>query len=343
MIKTSICISLAFIYLAFYPFNNLNSQCCAIGGGNPLAGDVSQGVLQHRQIELNSNFQYVNTNRFLTENKTDTNYLERFSSQYLYTRLGIGVTERFTMSVEAGYWLDKNQVGLLERDSYRSSGIGDLILLPRYNLIKGTARNRFTNIVLGMGVKIPLGSYNDSIGHLEPFSGEIIYTTKPPAVQATSGAQDILFNVLYSGRLPVGRLQLSANFMYILKGWNPLGERLGDYTSLGIFVGRNLGDDLNIALQLRAEWIDQMQLNNEIRMYSFTNYDPEATGSRKVFVAPQLSYVVKNRFTVFAQSEIPVYQYVNKTQIASQTQFTIGLSYRFLLNRNEVIDPTISH
>jgi hypothetical protein len=341
MMKTYACISLALILLLIN-LNTLHAQCCAIGGGNPVAGDVSQGVLQHRQIEFNSNYQYVNTNRFLTENKTDTNYLERFSSQYLYTRLGIGVTERLTMSVEAGYWLDKNQVGLRERDSYRSNGIGDLILLPRYNLIKGTARNRFTDVVIGMGVKIPLGSYNDSIGHLEPFSGEIIYTTKPPAVQATSGAQDILFNVLCSGRLPFGRLQLSANFMYILKGWNPLGERLGDYTSLGIFVGRNMSNDLNIALQIRGEWIDQMQLNKEIMLYSFTNYDPDATGSKKVFVAPQLSYVLRDNFTIFAQTEIPVYQYVNKTQIASQTQFTIGLSYRFLLNRNEIIDPTAS-
>lgn len=216
--------------------NEATAQCCAVGGGSPLAGDASQGVLSHGQMELSSYFQYVSSRRFLQGSEAEANYLDRFSSGYVYSRLAYGLSDRLTMSVEAGYWTDKTQVGLRERDSYQSSGIGDLLLFPRYNIVKPSGQNRFTELTLGMGLKIPLGTYQDSIGHLEPFSGETIYTYKPLAVQATSGAQDFLFSLFYAGRIPSTKVRLAANGLFILKGWNPLGEKLGNYASLGIFA-----------------------------------------------------------------------------------------------------------
>lgn len=330
------------LYIVFFLslFSGVSyAQCCAVGGGSPLAGDASQGVLRERQFEINSNFQYINSTNFLTEDKRDTNFLERFSSKYVYSRFAYGLSDRLTMSVETGYWVDKTQIGIREGDTYNSKGIGDLILFPRYNIIKASAQNKFTELTFGMGVKLPLGSYNDSIGRLEPFSGEILYSTKPPAVQATSGAQDILLSLFYSGGLPGGKMKLSANLVYILKGWNPLGEKLGNYASAGLFLGRNFQEKLNVALQLKAEFIGSMLINPDVMMMSFPNYDPEATGSKKLFVSPQLSYSAAGGLTLFAQTDFPVYQYVNKTQIASQTQFTIGLTYRFLLRQTSVINP----
>jgi hypothetical protein len=37
-------------------------------------------------------------------------------------------------------------------------------------------------------------------------------------------------------------------------------------------------------------------------------------------------------------SEIPLYQYLNGTQVASQQQFTAGISYRFFVKRK--VKPT---
>lgn len=319
------------------------AQCCAVGGGSPLAGDASQGVLRERQFEVNSNFQYINSTNFLTEDKRDTNFLERFSSKYVYSRIAYGISDRLTMSVESGYWVDKTQIGIREGDTYDSKGIGDLVLFPRYNILKASAQNKFTELTFGMGVKLPLGTYNDSIGRLEPFSGETLYSTMPPAVQTTSGAQDVLLSLFYSGGLSGSKMKLSANLVYILKGWNPLGEKLGNYASLGLFLGRNFHEKLNAAVQLKAEFIGKMQVNSDVMMMSFPSYDPEATGSKKLFVSPQLSYVATGGFIFFAQSDFPIYQHVNKTQIASQTQFTLGLTYRFMMRQTAVINPVGSN
>ena len=115
---------------------------------------------------------------------------------------------------------------------------------------------------------------------------------------------------------------------YIHKGWNSLGEKNGDYASLGFFAGKTVFDNLGIILQVRGEWIDEMKVNPDLYMYGYYNYVTSATGSRKIFVTPQLTFS-KDQFIIYALSEFPVYQFVNGTQIASQYLFTAGISYRF--------------
>jgi hypothetical protein len=308
-------------------------QCCAVGGGSPIAGDATTGVLKERQFELSSNFQFVNTEKFLTENRPEANYLDHFSSKYLYTKLAYGLSDRLTISLESGYWLDKTQTGLIERDTYSSKGIADLIIFPRYNVIRPGSGKFVKQLSVGLGFKIPLGSYNDSIGLVEPFSGSIIYITKPLAVQATSGSYDMLLNAFFSGKIPNTRLSLSASVLHILKGWNPLSEKLGNYTGIGLQIGYPLWKVLNFSIQAKGEWIGKMKINPDIQMVRFLSYDPEATGSRKFFITPQLSYLFADSFTIFIQSDIPVYQHVNKTQIASQTEITGGIAFRFSLAR----------
>lgn len=46
------------------------------------------------------------------------------------------------------------------------------------------------------------------------------------------------------------------------------------------------------------------------------------------FLVPQLSFNHKD-LTIYALSELPLYQFVRGTQVASQNQLTVGVSYRF--------------
>jgi len=306
------------------------AQCCAGGSGSPIAGGASQGVLADRQMEIASNFQYVNTENFYTGDKRDTGrYLDNFNSKYLYTRIAYGITKDLTMSVESGYWINKTEVGLDKVDTIASKGIGDLILFPRYDIFNRTEEGKRTELTVGLGFKLPLGKYNDSLKRIEPFSGDAYYITKPLAVQTSSGANDLVFYAFFFRGYPLKNFRLFANAIYIKKGWNPVGEKLGDYASIGLFAGKTFFETLGITLQLKGEWVDKMKLNKNILLYAYPNYDPEATGSRKVFFVPQLSYSYKTHLTVFAYTEIPVYQYVTKTQIASQFQGTVGISFRF--------------
>lgn len=304
-----------------------------------MAGDASRGVLKQGQTELALYYQLSRSDKFLTGTATDTGFMKQFSSDYLYTRLAYGFSERVTLGMELGYWIDKKQLGFRDWDTYSSGGLGDLILYPRFNLIKPSAANRLNELTLGLGFKIPLGTFNDSIGFYEPFSGETFYSTMPPAVQASTGANDLLFNLFWSAPLRAEGLRLTANTTFILKGWNPLGEKMGNYFSSGIFGSGKLGKTLFGAVQVRYEWIGRMKLNPDVRMLSFPNYDPEATGSQKLFLAPQLSYSPLDYLTCLLQAEYPIYQKVNKTQLASEHQWVIGLAFRHMKKEKGVINP----
>lgn len=326
------------LFLLIYIPIHARAQCCSGGSGSPLAGGTSQGVLQERQLEVNTNFQYIKTNQFYTGDKKDTvKYFEYYSSSYQYFRLAYGITRNLTMSVETGYYFNKEEKGLegSTTGTYASSGISDLILFPRYDIVNRTTESGRTEVTVGIGNKIPLGSHDDSTRFVIPPVNTEIYVTKPQSVQLSSGAQDIIFYGFFYRGFKDNKFKVFANGIYIKKGWNSLGEKLGDYSSAALFAGRSFFNKLGVTLQVRWEEVKKMQLNENIMLYAYPNYDPEATGYTKIFVSPQISFSWK-KFTLYGLYDVPVYQKMVKSQVGSETQFTTGLSYRFYALKSKV-------
>ena len=142
-----------------------DGQCCAGGGGTCIAGGASEGVLQFRQVELNTNFQFISTHKFYNgDSPADKGSFDSFKSQYEYFRLAYGVSKNLTFSVESGYYLLKKEVGLNSNPAttYTSKGIGDLVVFPRYEILNYRNDRSANEITIGLGYKLPLGSYNDS-------------------------------------------------------------------------------------------------------------------------------------------------------------------------------------
>lgn len=332
---------LVLFILTFLLTNKSFSQgCCSGGSGSPIAGGASQGVLQERQLEFAPNYQYSGTSRFMVRDKDTTQLFDYLFSNYLYMRVAYGVSDKLTMSIESGYFFNKTQYGLERFDTIKSSGIGDLILFPRYSIYTRNTEKTRTEITLGLGMKIPLGKYNDStLVFTDPNTGQKYYTTSPPTVQPTTGAHDFIFyGFLYRG-YPETKFRIFANMLYIKKGWNPIGQKFGDYASVGLFAGKTFFKKLGVTLQIRGEWVDSLKHDKNIDMLALYNVDVKSTGSKKVFFMPQLSFTHKD-FTIYALSEIPLYQYVNGTQVASQLQFTAGMSYRFIVKRKIITVET---
>lgn len=323
--------------------NTSFAQCCAGGGSCPIAGGASAGVLMEHQAEINTNYQYVSTKKFLNGNKDTINFLDRYWSNYMYTRIAYGVTKDFTMSVEGGYYFNKTQkkpdANGIPGEINTSKGIADLIIFPRYDIINRSTASKRVELTLGMGFKLPLGSYKDStlIGY--SYFGKPVYTTSPLAVQPTNGANDFIFYAFFFRGYPLKNFRWFVSSTYIKKGTNPLGEHFGDYASIGLYAGKTLFNNLGLTLQIKGEWIDKMKPENQdlVDLINFVYNVPDlnATGSKKVLFVPQLSYSYKS-VTVFASSEIPLYQYVNKVQIASQYFFTTGISYKFMPFKNKI-------
>ncbi len=315
---------------AFFLSNSMNGQgCCSGGSGSPIAGGASQGVLLDREMEIAANYQYISTNKFYKKDALSASQFDNFNSNYMYLRWAYGISKDLTMSIESGYFLNKKLIGLNKRDTTYSSGISDLIIFPHYNIYNRTTENKRTEITLGMGYKIPLGKHDDStVVYTNPKTGKKYYTISPPAVQPTNGSHDFIFYAFLFRGYPLVKTRFFLNSFYVKKGWNSLGEKYGDYASLGLFAGKTFFNKIGITVQLKGEWTSKMQAAKDIDLLAFYNIDIAATGSRKVFIVPQISFNLKS-VILYLTNEIPIYQYLNGVQVGSRHQITAGLAYRF--------------
>jgi hypothetical protein len=199
-------------------------------------------------------------------------------------------------------------------------------------MLNQTRGNHHHEITLGLGYKIPLGSYKDSTGNMEHFSGATYYVTNPTAVQLSSGAQDLIFYTFLSRGYNQQKFSISASAYYIRKSYNNNGEKLGDYTSVALFASKTFFNQLGVTLQARYEQVQPMTIQEDVLLFGRpSNYNPEATGYKAISITPQISYTL-DRFSFFASSDFPLYQYLNTseyyTQVGLQNQFTIGIAYR---------------
>ena len=310
--------------------------CCSGGAGSPIAGGAATGVLQENQMEISVNYQYNKSNKFFTESKDTVGSFDNFNSDYLFLRADYGLSKRLTMSIASGYFLNKSQVMDPELDTLTisSKGFSDLILFPRYDIYNKTKNGIRTEITLGLGLKIPLGSHTDSTETVPD-----VWDVSPPITQLSTGSQDLMFYSFFFKDYQKQKLRIFVNSLYIRKRYNSLGLRFGDYSSIGIFASKSIYRKWGIIGQIKGEMIQEMELGKvfddvEDWIVDEWRVKQNYTGSKKLFFIPQISYS-QNGITVFATSEIPLYQHLNGTQVGSQHQFTIGINYRFLTKECE--------
>ena len=338
-------IVLAIFSLLFQNFA-FSQGCCSGGGSNPIAGGAATGVLQQYQMEVSLNYQANQSNKFFqgTEEVEQEGIYDKLSSNYLFLRTDYGISKKLTLSLATGYHLNK---ALKEKDTtttLSNSGMGDIIIFPKYDIYNETNGNIRNEITLGVGAKLPIGSHTDTVA-----SGSTIPDYLPPMVQLSTGGTDIMLYALYFREYKKQKFRVFANSLYIRKGYNSLDDKFGDYTSLSLFVSKTVSRKWGLTTQLKGEWIGQLNAKQS-KLDRFENSNDwltefeaetffekqKATGGKKVFFIPQLSYS-QNGITIFATSEIPLYQNLNGYQFASQQQFTVGVNYRFLTKECE--DP----
>lgn len=349
------------LLLIIVSFTAQAQGCCSGGGGSPLADGAASGVLPAGQMEFLATYKHTGSNRFMSGDRDTIPFFESLRSNYLFLKADYGVSDRFTFSVSVGYYLNRtitefpdtsyaNGAMLVERHKVESKGFGDLILFPRYNVLR-TKGSRPVELNLGLGLKIPIGQSNDSsfIGYAyyinyqqnpPVLDSNQIWQTSPPTVQATTGSNDILFNLFFMQRYHRAKLRFLVNYTYMHKGWNQLGIKFGDYSSLGLSLGTTVFKSLGILAQFRGEYISPIRTHADIDVLSLYNIDPESTGSWKLSFVPQLTYAFKRpEIQLFATADFPLYQYLHGTQIASRWDVTCGVAYRFSLRKKKEAQP----
>ena len=312
---------------------NIYAQgCCSGGAGSPIAGGAASGVLQEYQMEISVNYQHNSSNKFYTGSKSTEPLFKNLTSNYMFFRTDYGVSKKLTLSLATGYYLNKSKEADYVINNRTSSGFSDLIIFPRYSIYNKNNNFKSTEIALGLGIKMPIGTHIDST--LTGPNEWDFYKTNPPLVQTTNGSNDFMFYSFIFREYQKRKLRLFISALHVKKNFNSLGLKFGDYSSLGLFVSKTFFRKWGVTTQLKLEHIGKIQSAKEINPESLYDIVPISTGSNKAFFTPQISYS-QNGLTFFVTSEIPIYQYLNGTQIGSQSQFTAGVNYRFLTKECE--------
>lgn len=193
-----------------------------------------------------------------------------------------------------------------EQESWNLTGLGDLRLSGRYQ----TALNEHAAAGFQFGLKLPTGKYDETndLGQLAERS-----------LQPGSGTTDALL-----GAYSYHQLEGDATTLFVQGLWQrPLAERddyqPGQQVTLDVGLRYAMTRSLNAQLQLNLLWKDRDQ---------GLNAEPDDSGGCYVFLSPGASYVLTKQIQLYGFVQLPLYQYVNGTQLTADWSAVAGISWK---------------
>ena len=302
------------------------AQCCSPGspvGGTSVLGVLDKGTLQ---VFLNYKYGYSDT-YFEGDRPTEENFIDNGNYNYLGSVVAYGLLKRLTVQLDLGYMFNKTQnyvPGITPR-TLIGRGLTDVNFSARFNAYRNLLSD--WEVTTGLGIKIPVGNYEQT------YKGAIV----PQDLQPTTGSFDFIHTLfLYKGFIKKHVRLFLINRIEI-KRQNRAFYKFGNLYATSFFTSYSVG----------VHWLFLMQLRTEIRARDTRpktgtglpapKDDREKiipTGSQKLFVIPQVTYILKS-WTFSTLVDIPAYQYYNDKQLASTVAVSVSVSKKFNLKRRK--------
>ena len=116
---------------------------------------------------------------------------------------------------------------------------------------------------------LPLGTHMDStLVYSDEWIGDI-YSLNPPTVQTTSGSNDFMLYSFFFQEYQKRKLRLFMTTLLIKKGYNSLGIKFGDYSSLGLFVSKTIFRQWSVTTQLKLEHVGKIKSAENIDLLAY--------------------------------------------------------------------------
>lgn len=192
-------------------------------------------------------------------------------------------------------------------ESWDITGLGDI----RTSLRRQRAVGDRSTLSLQAGLKLPTGGTDEANA-----SG----TVAERALQPGSGTTDILAGVAFRHRLR----DESTTLFIELRGQEPLREHDGFAPGRQI----NLDFGLHHALNFTSSALLQINLLDKAHDRGI-NAEPAETGGRYIFLSPGFRQAIAHNWQVYGFVQLPLYQYVNGTQLTASRSLMAGVSWRY--------------
>ncbi|WP_420604032.1 transporter [Flagellimonas sp.] len=301
----------------FFGQLGFSQTCCS--GGVPLSNNLGLPNEGKGTLLIGLSYDYNNLNTLNAgSNKLDDDSRLRVTNSVL---LSVGYAFSDRLSVESLFtWVNQlrtiTQFGN-ETDT-ETTGIGDAVFLVKYafpNLL-----GERSTISLGVGAKAPLGRSDFTIPQGIQLTADL---------QPGSGAWDFVGLVSLSKGLNFRpSATLSGSFTYRSTGANKNYLNNTAVYEFGNEIQANLGytDQFGLLntifnpgliIKYRKAQVDQIDSSN------LPN-----TGGEWIFIRPELSANISQNFVLVSRLELPLYSYVDGTQLTPTNRFTVGVLWK---------------
>jgi hypothetical protein len=211
------------------------------------------------------------------------------------------------------------------------------IMRPGFHLDVG-GRSRFLQLDVGYGLtgrttalaSAPVLTHRDyEIGHPLALTENyetwglgdtLVVGVLDPMLQPGSGSFDALLNAQCAKRLSVRELDLTAAVSYQANTTNDLDYRYGNDAIASLTLAGPLTSWLRASMQAKYANRGRSEYRGE---------GVDSTGGTIVYAVPGLAASLPTRFSVYLFVPVPIYRYVNETQVAPRISLVAGLSRMF--------------
>ncbi|HNW98351.1 MAG TPA: transporter [Bacteroidales bacterium] len=295
--------------LFFMASTHVSAQCCS--AGSPIGGDGSNDGLNKNTLRIYTSFKNsLSKDYFHFDEKYEQPLIQKSYFDYSNLSLTYGLSSRFSLHTEIGYFIDKTQeVNINNKNEIiRAGGLGDLAFNIRYIAIKTV--KPISQLVISAGTKAPVGAFKE----------EIDGVTIPISLQPSSGAFKYNASVFYNRKRSERKFGWNSFALFefsqtINKGF--LVYRYGNYFQFSLAGSYSFLKNFNFIGNAKLEWRGKDKREEDIKI--------ESSGSRVVFFNPQLIYTFKTKWSLIAMSDIPVYKYMNGYQLTNKFSFQFGI------------------
>lgn len=302
--------------LLFSIVNFVNAQTCC-SGGIPLSNNIGMAILEKGTTQIGVAYDYNNLNTLNNgSEKLDDNARLRITHSVL-VNASYAITNNF--SVEGLFtWVNQRrritQFGNVNLD--QSSGIGDALLLAKYNFKDVIGKN--SDLSVGIGAKIPLGSTTEK-------SDEGI--TLNADLQPGSNAWDLIYWTSVSKSMNFRpSLRLSSRVIFRSTGTN--NDYFGDSTY-------KFGNDFQAFLGFSDQFLLFKTITSPSISFKYRNakqdkiggFNLDNTGGNWVSIIPNFSININTNLVFSTKAELPIYSNVDGTQLTPTYRLTTGILF----------------
>jgi len=307
------------LVVIFIPAEAIAQGCCTAGSST--FGGLERGISKADNLNLGISFVHNGLNSTFDGKNSIPDPLDRTASVSSFNlELEYGLSEKVSVLVNTAYVIKNRETTIRssetnerEKISFDGKGIGDVIILGKYEIITPNILSP-TGLTIGGGVKLPVGSYTQEV------DGTRLAIDMQPGTGSTDG---LLWGNFYRGFQHLN-LALFATSLYRYAGSNLDGYRFGDEIILSLGGEYYLADFLTLSLSARGRFAD--------KDYWGGRFLP-STGGSYYDILPSIVYSEESyNLRIFYQA--PVYRNIQGIQLTTSSIIGFELLFNFNLRKS---------